>query len=266
MAKGGGVFHRIGKIFKGFLSLFVKGLEQSNPHALLEAQKEELREKISQFNQSLAKQAASVAKLERMVSEGTKSEQMLLAKAQAHLTAGNRDAAGQLALQLKNLKDQLAGHKEMLEGHRATYADLVKTKEITIREAKMKLETLTQKLSQVEMKEAEAELREMSSAMIGELGAGGDTMNRLEEQLNERLEYATGRASVARDSTDLSEVKLKESEIKALESQALAELSASLGIEYKSDIAIAGAPLTESASVTETPSESGKIMGPAEMI
>lgn len=266
MAKGGGVFSRIGKIFKGFLSLFVKGIEQSNPHALLEAQREELREKISQFNQSLAKQAASVAKLERMVSEGSKSEQMLLAKAQAHLTAGNRDAAGQLALQLKNVKEQLASNKVMLEGHRETYADLVKTKEVTIREAKMKLESLTQKLSQVEMKEAEAELREMSSAMIGELGSGGDTMNRLEDQLNERLEYATGRAAVARDSTDTSEVKLKESEIKALESQALAELSASLGIEYKSDIAIAGAPLAESVGNSEIAAESGKIMGPADRV
>ena len=60
-----------------------------------------------------------------------------------------------------------------------------KTKDVTIKEAKAKLESLQQKLSQVKMKEAEAELQEMSQSMVGELGAGGDTMNRLDEQLND---------------------------------------------------------------------------------
>ncbi len=260
------MWKRISKVFKGFLSIFIKGIEQSNPHALLEAQKEELRETISKFNTNLAKQAGAVAKLERMVAEGQKQEQDLTVKAKANLIAGNQGLAGQMALQLKNVKEQVASHKVMLEAAKVTYADLVKTKEITMRDAKIKIESLSQKLSQVEMKEAEAELREMASSMIGELGAGGDTMNRLEEQLNERLEYATGKAAVARDSTDISDVRMKESEIKALESQALAELASSLGVEYKSDISIAAPPLTEKAigPEAESISENVKIMGPTE--
>jgi hypothetical protein len=39
------VFKRLSKIFKGFMSLFIKNIETQNPEALLEAQKEELREK-----------------------------------------------------------------------------------------------------------------------------------------------------------------------------------------------------------------------------
>ena len=71
----------------------------------------------------------------------------------------------------------------------------------------------------------------MSQSMVGELGAGGDTMNRLEEQLNERLELATGKAQVAKDSADFSDVMMKESEQKALEEQALAEFAAQMGMD-----------------------------------
>lgn len=40
------MFRRIGNLFRGFLSLFVSGLERKNPEALLEVEKENLRKQI----------------------------------------------------------------------------------------------------------------------------------------------------------------------------------------------------------------------------
>ncbi len=245
------MWKRLSKIFKGFMSLFIKNLEHQNPEALLEAQKEEMREKISQFNTNLAKQAGFVARLERFVAEHEKKEKDLMAKAAANVKAGNKELAGRYALERKNIIDALNGYKVQLETAKKTYAELVKTKEITVKEAKAKLESLSQKLSQVKMKEAESELLEMSQAMVGELGEGGDTMNRLEEQLNERLELATGKASVAKDSADFSEIRMKESERAALEDQALADLMTQMGLE--------AAPYAAAAPATED-----KSMGPIE--
>ncbi len=37
------MFSRIANLFKGFLSLFISGLERQNPKALIEAEKENLR-------------------------------------------------------------------------------------------------------------------------------------------------------------------------------------------------------------------------------
>ena len=37
------MFHRIANLFKGFLGLFISGLEKRNPEALLEVEKENLR-------------------------------------------------------------------------------------------------------------------------------------------------------------------------------------------------------------------------------
>ncbi|MDQ7825640.1 MAG: PspA/IM30 family protein [Candidatus Eremiobacteraeota bacterium] len=225
------MWKRLNKIFKGFLSLFIKGIESSNPKALIEAEKEALREKVAKYNQNLAKQAGFVSRLDRLIAEGQKKEADYIAKTQANLKAGNRDIAGKYAMELKTIREQLVEYRSQLKSAKEVYENLLKTKEVTVRDAKNKIDELVRKLSQVEMKEAEAELREMSQAMIAEIGSDGDTMSRIQEHLDERIEEATGRAMVAKDSADTSEISMKESEMKALEQQALSEFAASVGIE-----------------------------------
>ena len=47
------MFSRIARLMKGFLGLFVSGLEAANPEALIEAARHEFREKIAQYNLSV---------------------------------------------------------------------------------------------------------------------------------------------------------------------------------------------------------------------
>ena len=51
------MFSRIARLMKGFLSLFVSGLEAANPEALIEAARQEFRQKIAQYNLALARMA-----------------------------------------------------------------------------------------------------------------------------------------------------------------------------------------------------------------
>ena len=51
------IFARIGRLFRGFLSLFISGLEESNPEALMEAARQEFRDKMAQYNMALARMA-----------------------------------------------------------------------------------------------------------------------------------------------------------------------------------------------------------------
>jgi hypothetical protein len=44
------MFRRIATLFRGFVSLFITGIEKQNPRALIEAEKENLRQQISRFN------------------------------------------------------------------------------------------------------------------------------------------------------------------------------------------------------------------------
>ena len=98
---------RLGNLIRGFLSLFISGLERENPRALIEAEKENLRRQIARFNDSLANHAAFVERLMRQVKNLEAQEKDYAAKAAANLKVGNRSAAGQYALQLKTVKEQL---------------------------------------------------------------------------------------------------------------------------------------------------------------
>ena len=93
----------------------------------------------------------------------------------------------------------------------------------------------------MKVKQATAELQEMASGMIAELGGSGDTLNRLESIVTEQRDKAAGRARVARDSLEMSEVDLKESEQEALADMALADLASELGMSVEK-------PTTETAA------------------
>lgn len=248
------MWKRLQKMFNGFLSLFIKGLEVNNPQALIEAEKESLREKVALFNKNLAKQAGFISRLDLQIVGLAKQEADLMAKTTAHLKAGNNKLAGEYALQLQDVKKQLTENKQQRIEAEDVYRNLIKTRDVTVKEAREKIELIVRKLSQVEMKEAEADLREMAAGMISSVGSDGDTLNRLDEALSERLQDASGKARVAKDSMDTTEVEMKNSERDALGQQALAAFAASQGLEFKAE--------EMAAPVIEQPAQ--KAMGPIE--
>ena len=225
------MWQRIRTLFRGFLSLFVTGLEKANPKALIEAEKENLRAQIARYNTSLAQHAGFCERLLRQIKSLEALEKELAAKAAAHLRAGNRDSAGQYALQLQTVKAQLEENRGQLGEAEKTYQNLIQARDVTVREAKAKIQKLERLLTETEMFEAQAELQEMAAGMISSIGGAGDTLDRVEGYLNERRDQAAGRARVAGSTLDMTDVKLKEGEQKALADQALAEFASAYGLE-----------------------------------
>jgi phage shock protein A len=225
------MFSRIANLFKGFLSLFISGLERQNPRALIEAEKENLRTQIARFNDNLANHAGFCERLLRQVKNLETQEREYAAKAAANLKVGNRNAAGQYALQLKTVKEQLDENRKQLEAAEDTYKKLVKSRDVAVRDAQDKIEKLKRMMTETEMLEAQAELQEMATGMVTSIGGSGDTLNRVEEYLSERRDKAAGRARVAASSIDTSKVELMEAEQQALADAALTEFAAAYGLE-----------------------------------
>ena len=67
------------------------------------------------------------------------------------------------------------------------------------------------------------------------IGGSGDTLNRLEEMIREEKDSAAGRARVARDAIDTTELNEMEAERSALEEMALADFAAEAGIVLEGD-------------------------------
>lgn len=232
------MFSRIGNLFRGFIGLFIGGLEKRNPEALLEVEKENLRKQISQFNQGLASHAGLVEKLLSQTKKLEKEENDAKAKTTAHLKAGNRKLAGEFALKLKSAN---AEHDELLaqlESAEARYKELIKARDVSVKEARNKIESLKRGIDDMKVQTAMAELNEMASGMVNSIGGSGDTLNRLEGIVEEQRTQAAGRARVAKDSMDLSEITMKDEEQSALADLALADFAAAEGIEFDSPEAV----------------------------
>jgi phage shock protein A len=244
---------RIMNLFRGFVGLFVSSVERKNPEALLELEKENLREQIAKYNQGLASHAGLCERLMSQVKKLEAEERDLRAKAGANLRAGNREAAGQYALRLQTVQRELEENRTQLEQAETTYKDLLKARDVSISAARAKLENLKASITDMKMKQAMAELSEMSAGMISNIGGSGDTLDRLSEMVNEERDKAAGRARVAKDSIDFSGIQVKEAEQKALADQALADFAAQEGIALESG-----------GTQAQKPAE--KTMGPAQKV
>ena len=244
---------RISNLIRGFLGLFISGVERQNPRALIEVEKENLRKQIARYNDNLAVHAGFTERLLRQVKNLEAQERDLAAKAAANLKVGNRNAAAQYALQLKTVKEQLEENRAQLATAEETFKKLVQARDVAVRDAQAKIEDLKRLLTETEMLEAQAELQEMATGMIATVGGSGDTLNRVEEYLTERRDKAAGRTRVAATTIDTSKVELMEAEQQALAEQALTEFAASYGLEL---------PPAEKAAAGQAPAPPAKDMGP----
>ena len=238
---------RISRLFRGFLGLFVSGLEERNPEALMEAARQEFRNKMAQYNMALAQMAGVAERLKNQIKNKTSRALELERRILANHQAGNLELAGTLARELQELKADLGLDTAELNETETAYQANLRQAKVSQREFEDKINQLQKKLSQVKIKEAQAEAAAALSNVAFKVGDLGDSMKTVEEVLAKRYEQSAGKARVAADLVDMDKIQEKESERKALEQAALAEFLASQGIQ--------------SASTAETPA-AAKEIGP----
>ena len=247
------MFTRLMNIVRGFFSLFVSGIEKRNPEALLELEQENLRKQIGSYNQSLAAHAGLAERLMSQVRKLETEETELRAKTRAHLRAGNQSAAAQLALRLQTVTRELGENRTQMEQAEETYKNLVKARDVAVNAARAKIDSLKGAINDMRMKKALADMNEMAAGMIGQIGGSGDTLNRLQDMVEEERTKQAGRARVAKDSIDMGEINLKEAEQQALADQALADFAAAEGLTLEG--AAAPAPAERSMGTAPRSSE-----------
>jgi phage shock protein A len=225
------MFSRIGRLLRGFLSLFISGIEEANPEALMEAARQDFRQKITQYNLALAKMAGVAERLKAQVRSKATRAQDLERRILANHSAGNMELAGTLARELQELKADLTTDTQELQETEEAYQANLRQAKVAQQEFQDKVRKLEKQLSQVQIKEAQAEASTALSSVAFKVGDLGDTMKTVEDILQKRYETSAGKARVARDMVDMGAVQEKENERKALEQAALAEFLASQGVQ-----------------------------------
>ena len=242
------MFSRIARLMKGFLGLFVSGLEAANPEALIEAARHEFREKLAQYNLALARMEGVAERLKSQIKQKTTKAVDLERRILANHQAGNLELAGTLARELQELKADLAEDAAELKETEEGYQINLRQAKVTQKEFEDKVRSLEKQLSQVKIKEAQAEAASALSGAAFKVGDLGDTMRSVDEVLQKRYEEAAGKARVAKDIVDMDAVSEKENERRALEQGALAEFLASKGIAASAPAGAQAAPVAAPAA------------------
>ena len=214
---------RMSKLIRGFLSLFIGGLERQHPEVLLELEKENLRKQIARYNDGLASHAGLCERLMGQIKKLEAEERELKARTTANLAVGNRDLAAQYALRFQTVVRELDENRQQIQQAEATYRNLLQARDVSIGAARAKIDALKQTIGDLKIKKAMAELTEIASGMVTSLGSSSDTLDRLQTMVEEERQKAAGRVRVAIDTLNTADVQIKESEQRALAEQALAD-------------------------------------------
>ena len=228
------MFSRLGKLIKGFFSLFISNLETANPKALLEAEIVSFQEAVGTYNKSLAQQAALVQKMQNQIGKQKSEFDKLKGRIAILVKAGKNEDAGRLALQAKNLSQSLAELEAGFAQADGMFKNMTKQRDVYIRDAQRRIDTIKQKLYQAEIAESQAKLAEIATTTSFSLAGSGATLERLEEKLDDRVAQAQGKARVAADSVAGGEWNMKAEEEAAMEQAALMEMLGDMGVSSPS--------------------------------
>jgi hypothetical protein len=202
-------------------------IEAAHPEAVLDYERQNLREQVARYNRGLAAHAALCERLRVREERLAREEATLRRRVEARLEAGDREGAGAQALRLEQVEEERRENARQRADAEATYRELVASREVAVRGARERIEALKRSLGEVRTHRALAELQEMAAGMHGTIGLCEGTFERVHERLEEERELAVGRVRVARDAApDPERARADEAEQRALGEDALRRFEA----------------------------------------
>lgn len=208
------------------MSLFFSSLEFRNPEVLLENAKEDLKANRARMQNGVAQMAAVSERLKRQLADGERRKLDLEGRVLVMYNAGKEELAAELAEQLQQVEADLAENRAEFEANESGYKEFVGACQTVEKETRRKIEKLTASLSKAKAKEAMADVSEMLAGSVTTQSASLENMSRLEEVVTGKLDKASGRLRAAQDSSQFTDIKLKQQEQEISKKAALANFLA----------------------------------------
>lgn len=202
---------------------------EADPIAQMQYEYDLAVEQLKEGRVGLEQYRGLVERVSRQVKEGENNVAKLTAQAKAYLKAGDRDTAGNVALQLTKAKAGLEENKQQLAMHEQAYQNNLKK----IQYANKKLVEVKDKISkydaELKMSEAEAEVAKLTQSFNMDVTTD---FGQLEDVIQRKIDANRGKARVASDlSTDgLDKINAEERMEKSMAEDALKDLEVELGM------------------------------------
>ncbi len=199
---------RIRAIFRSLFGWMVRGAE--NPELLLRQLIDDMRAEVPKMNA----QVAEVVKHEKMLAMQVERLQEKVAdlepKAQAAVKLGpeHKDAAKRLIGQLQAAQEALATAQDQYVRAGEASEGMLRKRDAYEQRIKRQIDEARRQLSRAKQAEVEEELAEVMGAF--QVGDATDTLDRVTDQIDEKMARAQARQEVASESLDseLDELEL----------------------------------------------------------
>ena len=223
------IIRKLWRTTKGQINKAVNALWAADPVSQMQLEYDQAVEQLKQGREGLAQYRALVERVSRQVENDKKKLADMEAKVQAYLKAGDRDTASSFALELKELKQELAENEQQLETHEAAYENNLKK----VRHASKKVGELRDKIarydSELKLSRAEAEMSQLAQQF--DINISTD-LGEAEQQVQDKISLNRAKGQVAADlsGSGLDQVEQEEQEEQIKANQALAEFEAEKGL------------------------------------
>jgi phage shock protein A len=242
----------MGKMFRAIraqLNKIANIFFEADPIAVMQLEVDQATERLKEGRKGLEMYRGLVETVARQVTSGTANASQLESQIKAHLKAGNRDVAGQLALQLQKTQTELEKNKAQLEMHEQAYQNNL----LKIQKANKDIVKVRDKIQQynaeLKMSAAEAEIAQISESF--DMNMTTD-FGQIESVIQKQIDNNRGRARVASDmsSKGVEAIKAEEAAEKAMADDLLSKYEVQLGLKSPetsaiSDTAKTLGPVTE---------------------
>src|SRR5215208_6102597 len=158
----------MGKFFKAFraqLNKIANIFFEADPIAVMQLEVDGATERLKEGRKGLEMYRGLVETVARQVAAGKSNIGQLESQIKAHLKAGNRDMAGQLAIQLQKAQTELTANEGQLQMHEQAYQNNL----LKIQKANKDIVKVREKIqrydAELKMSAAEAEIAQLSESL-----------------------------------------------------------------------------------------------------
>ena len=189
----------MGKFFRALraqLNKIANIFFEADPIAVMQLEVDQATERLKEGRKGLEMYRGLVETVARQVATGKSNISQLESQIKAHLKAGNRDVAGQLAIQLQKAQSELANNEQQLQTHEQAYQNnLLKIQKANKDIVKVK-DKIRQYHAELKMSAAEAEIAQISESFDMNVTTN---FGEIEHVIQQKIDNNRGRARVAAD-------------------------------------------------------------------
>lgn len=244
----------LGKFFRAFMGQLNKIANfffESDPIAVMQLEVDQATERLKEGRKGLEMYRGLVETVARQVAHNRANAAQLESQIKAHLKAGNREVAGQLALQLQKTQTELAANEQQLQMHEDAYQNNL----LKIQKANKDIVKVREKIqkyhAELKMSAAEAEIAQISESF--DMNVTTD-FGQIESVIQRQIDANRGRARVAADmsSKGIEAIKAEEAAEKAMAEDLLSKFEVQLGLKSPETTAVAEGVKNLGPTVDET--------------